>query len=84
MAELIPDSLQLVGKLTSTDQSIRGSLSPKSAMVTGGLDGHGTKDYEHLVNKPKINHVELVGDKSFPELGIRTISSGEILDILNI
>lgn len=29
-----------------------------------------TVNYELLINKPKINHVELVGDKSLEELGI--------------
>ena len=30
----------------------------------------GTSDYEELVNKPSINEVELVGDKSADDLGL--------------
>lgn len=30
----------------------------------------GTDDYNDLINKPSIEEVELMGDKSFPELGI--------------
>lgn len=37
--------------------------------ATGGSTG-GTMDYDELVNHPKINGVELVGDKSTGELGI--------------
>lgn len=30
----------------------------------------GTDDYNDLINKPSIEEVELIGDKTFPELGI--------------
>ena len=36
---------------------------------TGGSGG--TSDYTHLTNKPKINNVELVGNKSLNDLGIQ-------------
>lgn len=36
----------------------------------GGGTGGGTTDYEELDNLPKINGVELIGDKSLKELGI--------------
>lgn len=35
-------------------------------------------DYEHLINKPKINTVELVGDKSFEQLGLERVTNTEI------
>ena len=35
----------------------------------GGGSG-GTSDYTELSNKPSINHVTLVGDKSFEDLGL--------------
>ena len=37
---------------------------------TGG-GGGGTSDYTDLTNKPKINNVELVGNKSLNDLGIQ-------------
>lgn len=37
---------------------------------SGGGGTGGTTDYDELVNHPKINGVELVGDKSTSELGI--------------
>lgn len=35
-------------------------------------------DYEALKNKPKINSVELVGDKAFSELGMDSITDEDI------
>lgn len=42
----------------------------KSAIVTGGT-GSGTSDYNDLDNKPKINNIELKGNKTLDELGIQ-------------
>lgn len=38
-------------------------------------------DYNNLVNKPKINAVTLVGDKSFEELGLERITNREIEEL---
>lgn len=40
-------------------------------------------DYNHLVNKPRVNDVELVGDKSFEELGVNPMTNIEIKEIFN-
>ena len=40
------------------------------------------KDYEKLYNKPKINGVELVQDKSFEELGDHVLTNFEILELM--
>ena len=34
--------------------------------------GEGTTNYNHLINKPSINDIELVGNKSLEDLGIAT------------
>ena len=34
-------------------------------------EGGGTKDYRYLANKPKINSVELVGDKTGDDLKLQ-------------
>lgn len=44
----------------------------------GAAGGFGTLDYEQLFNKPKINHVELVGDKTLAELGVGDLIDGKI------
>ena len=49
------------------------------ALVAGGS---GTSDYSDLTNKPKINNVELSGNKSLNDLGI-TNFSGDYNDLSN-
>lgn len=38
----------------------------------------GTANYDYLYNKPKINNVELINDKTFEELGINEVSNTEL------
>ena len=35
------------------------------------LDDRGTHNYDQLYNKPKINDVEIIGEKSLDDLGIQ-------------
>lgn len=44
----------------------------------GEIQKVSTTDYNDLYNKPKIEGVTLQGDKSFPELGLRTVTEQEI------
>ena len=39
-------------------------------------------DYEKLKNKPSINGVELVQDKSFEDLGDHVLTNFEILELM--
>lgn len=53
----------------------------------GGGGSGGTTNYNQLENKPKINGVALIGDKSAADLGIPIVSmdiSGETLIFTNI
>ena len=51
--------------------------------LNGVVVNHGeTKDYEKLENKPKLNSVELVGDRQLSEVGINKITNAEILNLL--
>ena len=38
----------------------------------------GTANYNDLTNKPRIESVELIGNKTLDEIGIRTITENEI------
>lgn len=40
------------------------------------------KDYEKLNNKPSINGVELIKDKSLPDIGIHPMTNSELLSII--
>ena len=42
------------------------------------------KDYEGLINRPHINGVELIGNKSFEELGDQELTNMEILSLLKM
>lgn len=47
------------------------TLSDGTTIDAGLIEGgSGTDDYEDLINKPKIDGVELVGNKTFEDLGI--------------
>lgn len=48
-------------------------LELKEVIEGGG--GGGTKNYEALENKPKINGVELIGDKSESDLNIHGMTA---------
>ena len=56
---------------------IRASLSNITVLSSGVLD------YNKLINKPQINSVELVNNKSFEDLGLISLTNSEILQILN-
>ena len=60
--------LVLVGEITT------GELTPTGQVIMGEIDGQlayiVTKSYNFLTDKPSINGVELIGDKTSADLGI--------------
>ena len=65
-------------------ETLSGSLIAETS-VTGTLKmakSTTEKDYEKLYNKPKINGVELISDKSFEELGDHVLTNFEILELM--
>lgn len=70
------NSIELDGNKSLEDLGIQGTLTAGTNITiednvisaTGG--GGGTGDYEDLENKPTINGVELIGDKTSAELDI--------------
>ena len=72
----------LSGQISAASMS--GSLSADNSM-SGTLkmaDRVVEKDYENLKNKPSINGVELVSDKSFEDLGDHVLTNFEILELM--
>lgn len=47
------------------------------------LSTNGTNDYNDLINRPSINGVELVGDKTTEELDILPLTNAEIDEFMN-
>ena len=81
--------------MAAIEKSLTGSIS--QAVMSGSLNADASmsgtlkmadrvieKDYEKLVNKPSINGVELIKDKSFEELGCTPMKNSEILEIIKI
>lgn len=65
-------------------ETLSGSLNADASM-SGTLkmaDRVIEKDYEKFVNKPSINGVELIKDKSFEELGDHVLTNFEILELM--
>ena len=59
-----------------------GSVKVTTVKLTGDISvpAVGTGDYESMTNKPRINGVELVGDKSLEELGIPIMPDNIVTD----
>lgn len=61
-----------------SDEKIELQFDDKIVPVISG----GSNDYNDLNNKPSINGVQLVGNKTNEELLIQAISNSEIEDLL--
>ena len=79
--------------MTYREISLSGSIS--AAKMSGSLNADAgmsgdlkmaervyENDYEKLKNRPSINGVELVQDKSFEELGDHVLTNFEILELM--
>lgn len=59
--------------LTVTYKDENGEIqSYNTPNLRGGEEGGGTSDYDDLENKPKINSIELIGNKTLDELNIQS------------
>lgn len=74
--------ISLSGNISAAKMS--GSLNADAGM-SGNLkmaERVYENDYEKLKNRPSINGVELVQDKSFEELGDHVLTNFEILELM--
>ena len=74
--------ISLSGNISAV--SVSGSLNADTGM-SGDLkmaERVYENDYEKLKNKPSINGVELVQDKSFEDLGDHVLTNFEILELM--
>lgn len=61
---------------------LNGKLSAKGNLAGGlSLPEARAEDYERLKNLPSIENVELRGNKSFEELGLKECSNQDILNL---
>lgn len=71
--------------LTLNNSFATAPTTPKSVATKEYVDDQiatQAGNYENLTNKPKINGVELIKDKSFEDLGMSALDKVEILSIL--
>lgn len=76
--------ISLSGSISAASVSVSGSLNAETGM-SGSLNMAERvyeNDYEKLKNKPSINGVELIKDKSFEELGDHVLTNFEILELM--
>ena len=74
----------LIIPTTEAEELIVEANEEDDLRVDGGDDSVKViRDYNQLKNRPKIEGVTLVGDKSFEELGFLEMSNSEIQDIIN-
>lgn len=87
----INSNVELLGEV-STDIDLSGELSNNIELygelgtgieLNGQVDviTSGTYNYEYLYNKPQINSVELIKNKSFEDLGINEITNTELNEL---
>lgn len=74
----------LVGAISSASVSGEMSVSQSMSGILNKAASVYEKDYEKLNNKPRINGVELVQDKSFEDLGDNILSNFEILELMKM
>ena len=69
----------------NTDSSIDTDIQTSDGEIDTDIElsAGGTNDYNDLINKPSIEGVELVGDKTLEELGVEALTPQEIDAIIN-
>ena len=69
----------------NTDSSIDTDIQTSDGEIDTDIElsASGTNDYNDLINKPSIEGVELVGDKTLEELGVEALTPQEIDAIIN-
>ena len=74
------DTVYIYGTGTVELYTSSSPVSPYSdeGSGSGGGGGTGTDDYNPLINHPHINDRELIGNKSFEDLGLKPITSAQI------
>ena len=63
---------------TIEDSSMKVVVEIKDSGPQGPPGPPGTTNYNDLTNKPRIESVELIGNKTLDEIGIRTMTENEI------
>lgn len=80
MKEEIVIEIKQDEELIIDDNGSQVTIEPEESHIVKVL----YKNYENLDNKPKIEGVELVNNKTFKELGANSLTNLEIEKLLNL
>lgn len=72
----------LSGNKIEVSPEISDNKVQASASMVNEIEVNNTSNYQLLTNKPQIESVELVGNKSFNDLGLSNISNMRIEQII--
>ena len=75
---------ELTGQISTVNMSAALSASAEMSGTLKQADRVVEKDYEKLINRPSINGVELIRDKSLEDIGCIPMKNSEILSLIKI
>ncbi|MCI7498220.1 MAG: hypothetical protein MSA82_02280 [Oscillospiraceae bacterium] len=75
---------ELTGQISAVSMSAALSASAEMSGTLKQADRVVEKDYEKLINRPSINGVELIKDKSLEDIGCIPMKNSEILSLIKI
>lgn len=75
---------ELTGQISAVSMSAALSASEEMSGTLKQAERVVEKDYEKLINRPSINGVELIKDKSLEDIGCIPMKNSEILSLIKI
>ena len=75
---------ELTGQISAVSMSAALSASAEMSGTLKQAERVVEKDYEKLINRPSINGVELIKDKSLEDIGCIPMKNSEILSLIKI
>ena len=77
------DEVKVIGQISDAGLQINTTITQVGPQGPQGLPGDASViDYSVILNKPQIELVELVGNKTFEELGITAMGMADIDNLL--
>ncbi len=73
---------ELTGQISAVNMSAALSASTEMSGMLKQAERVVEKDYEKLINRPSINGVELIKDKTFEDLGMSELTALDVYKIL--
>ena len=75
---------ELTGQISAASMAAALSASAEMSGTLKQAERVVEKDYEKLINRPSINGVELIKDKSLEDIGCIPMKNSEILSLIKI